>query len=1220
MIKATYADGKNVLYDYDTSNRLLTISNILQASARDTLTMTYGSGALVRTKSMQMNSGGSQVSKVNFTYGENSTTVTDHVGRWVTYQFNNGGNTTAVFNSVGQALYGRWAKDVSSSNRANQLLASSRLQDTIADEAPLSVNVTYPTGTPAPLVLDNRANLIQNASVETNLSGWTGTGTATGDGRVSAACAMTKLGSYAIKLVGAAKTAKRYSQTVTISGGANGDIVTFGGWIKCATVALDSKAYTDPNLQSSLPRRAGIQVELFNGSTSVAKKYIPANRGVRDWQFLSGSVQATGAYTKAVYSFVYEYEANTAFFDGAQLFRERFEYIYNYDSNGNLTSVKDLQGRTTTYAYNSSQDLTGITLPGGGHYSYTYNSHHDVTQSVTPLGVTTTSVYNNYGGKRYSYVTGGSDGREIRTSTTYSDNGNLVTETVGTDRKITRYTNDTERSLVTSVKNPRWYITTYSYDVMRRLIESSCEDSTVTNTYTDGLLTGITHNNTDTENTTYTLSYTTANLPLSVKVGNRTLTTRDYYTGRWTVKTQSYGNGDYWKHEYDISDILTKRYTNVTATAGLGFVYTYNSRNQLARLEKKLVTISGSSVSWGAVQSIEYYLYNAHEQLIRVVTTDGSNHVLSDIQWTLDNNDNVTGETVRYNVNGTLRTQTYSYAYNADQQLRETTYDNLKETITYDGYGRRSGKTVTRSGATRLQTGYTYLNVDNTNYTTEQIGTLTNTYNGTTLTHTYTYNANGSILTDTINGQTTEYTYDELERVKWEKNEAAGLAWFTTYDNGGNILKRTEFTYVNGETSNSHSINYVYGDSQWPDLLTSWNGLSITYDGIGNPTNYMGSTMEWQGGRQLKSVTRGNNILTFAYNDSGLRTEKTVGHVNDGPTVTKKYVWNGSRLMAEIGPEYSFYFNYNAIGEMIGFMCRVEDDGTGSSAETQYIFVKNQQGDVEKVIRSWDQTIVASYAYDAWGNPIEWSGPMAERNPIRYRGYYYDTETGFYYLQSRYYDPQTGRFINADGAITTGQGLMSYNMFAYCLDNPVNGVDFNGNFSTNNLMATDSGWYDGPDPIVKYNVPLYNQKGYNLCWAVSMLMRESYFSGEVLSDEQVIEHAKGMAKKKNTPLFWNSGLLFFRQGIKAQMDSIEDLAYILEMNGPVYAAYQNSSNVYNGHIVLVVGVDTIRGIVYTNNPWNYSGVQSFPEFKKGFIGPNGTEEGYSLRGIYIPWF
>ena len=70
---------------------------------------------------------------------------------------------------------------------------------------------------------------------------------------------------------------------------------------------------------------------------------------------------------------------------------------------------------------------------------------------------------------------------------------------------------------------------------------------------------------------------------------------------------------------------------------------------------------------------------------------------------------------------------------------------------------------------------------------------------------------------------------------------------------------------------------------------------------------------------------------------------------------------------------------------------------------------------------------------------------MAEINPLRYRGYYYDVETGFYYLQSRYYDPVVSRFINADSYASTGTGLLSYNMFAYCGNNPVNNSDPSGN-------------------------------------------------------------------------------------------------------------------------------------------------------------------------------
>jgi len=95
-------------------------------------------------------------------------------------------------------------------------------------------------------------------------------------------------------------------------------------------------------------------------------------------------------------------------------------------------------------------------------------------------------------------------------------------------------------------------------------------------------------------------------------------------------------------------------------------------------------------------------------------------------------------------------------------------------------------------------------------------------------------------------------------------------------------------------------------------------------------------------------------------------------------------------------------------------------------------------------------TIAACYTYDAWGRLLSSSGAMASINPIRYRGYYYDTETGLYYLQSRYYDPEVCRFINADAYASTGQGILGCNMFAYCGNNPVNRTDDEGNLSIPN--------------------------------------------------------------------------------------------------------------------------------------------------------------------------
>ena len=109
----------------------------------------------------------------------------------------------------------------------------------------------------------------------------------------------------------------------------------------------------------------------------------------------------------------------------------------------------------------------------------------------------------------------------------------------------------------------------------------------------------------------------------------------------------------------------------------------------------------------------------------------------------------------------------------------------------------------------------------------------------------------------------------------------------------------------------------------------------------------------------------------------------------------------------------------------------------------------NGQGDVVKLLHG-SNTTVAEYSYDAWGNILTVSAAqsddptIAAQNPLRYRGYYCDTETGFYYLQSRYYDPAVRRFLNADSYGSTGQGLLGYNMFAYCNNNPVACIDDSG--------------------------------------------------------------------------------------------------------------------------------------------------------------------------------
>ena len=118
-----------------------------------------------------------------------------------------------------------------------------------------------------------------------------------------------------------------------------------------------------------------------------------------------------------------------------------------------------------------------------------------------------------------------------------------------------------------------------------------------------------------------------------------------------------------------------------------------------------------------------------------------------------------------------------------------------------------------------------------------------------------------------------------------------------------------------------------------------------------------------------------------------------------------------------------------------------------------YYYLRNVQGDVIALYNSAGN-ISARYVYDSWGklvsvtnangNAITDPSHIANLNPIRYRGYYYDTETGLYYLQSRYYNPEMGRFLNADGILGVNKDILGYNLFTYCANNPVNRVDFSG--------------------------------------------------------------------------------------------------------------------------------------------------------------------------------
>lgn len=178
--------------------------------------------------------------------------------------------------------------------------------------------------------------------------------------------------------------------------------------------------------------------------------------------------------------------------------------------------------------------------------------------------------------------------------------------------------------------------------------------------------------------------------------------------------------------------------------------------------------------------------------------------------------------------------------------------------------------------------------------------------------------------------------------------------------------------------------------------------------------------------------------MQTSYDSNGMRTQKSVDVVK-----TNYYYDSNKNLIALVKGNDTLLFYYDSEGSATSF----------SYNGTMYFYVKNLQGDVIRII-DLAGTEVASYVYDAWGNIKDTKGEptIREINPIRYRGYVYDTESSLYYLQSRYYDPFTGRFLNADVYCDTGTDTtLSTNMFAYCENNSVNYID-NGGYAIKNMM------------------------------------------------------------------------------------------------------------------------------------------------------------------------
>ena len=687
--------------------------------------------------------------------------------------------------------------------------------------------------------------------------------------------------------------------------------------------------------------------------------------------------------------------------------------------------------------------MTSLTTTDNKAYNFTYydNNKHRLLSAVSvSSGVKNSFAYDDYGNLTETTVQKSDDtGRYIRQSTEYAYGGNYLYKSSNDRGYETTYHYNNTKGTLSSVTDPNDCTTSYEYDPNNdRMTTVSSDSSEVSYGYNNvGRLTSITS-----PSTNYTFGYDTWGNNTTVSIGNRTLVTNSYAANNGNLQSSRYGgenDGFTIGYSYDSLDRPTAKKYNGTAY----FTWRYNADGNVAGYSDNILDKTYT------------YTYDSLGRLLQAGCSDGSY-----IRTSYNDLDRSTS--LHYKYGGQKRDVYFGYSSkdNLPEYVKFGTGSAYQVTNAYDTLTRLYQKTyaVTGEGAEDVRADYSYINLD-ASRTTGVVRGIDYTYSFTsgsadliTYDRYYTYDESGNILTesvwmsgDTPNVLRENYTYDGKNQLTRHDSVTQGKSFKYYYDAAGNITSKKEYAYATGnlDETTATTVSYTYGDESWGDLLTSLTvsdadgnttDYGIAYDTIGNPTSYLGWSFDWTG-RSLTGATKGSQTLSFTYNSDGIRTSKTVNGTKT------EYLLNGTQILAQKTGSDVMWFFYDSTGTRIGVQ---------QGNVTAY-YMYNLQGDVVGLADAATGKIIAKYLYDAWGKcvSVENAGgyTIGTANPFRYRGYYYDNETGFYYLNSRYYNPEVGRFINADAFASTDiSGVLSTNMFAYCENNPVNRADFYGTF------------------------------------------------------------------------------------------------------------------------------------------------------------------------------
>ena len=287
------------------------------------------------------------------------------------------------------------------------------------------------------------------------------------------------------------------------------------------------------------------------------------------------------------------------------------------------------------------------------------------------------------------------------------------------------------------------------------------------------------------------------------------------------------------------------------------------------------------------------------------------------------------------------------------------------------------------------------------------------------------------------------YKYDEVGELIYSNNKSMDYIEEFAYDDSGNITTRKTAS----STLKNKTHIYKYEDMLWGDKLTAFDEKVIEYDSIGNPVKYGNTTYSWTNGRNLQTAKNDKYFVEFEYDANGLRSSKTVYDVKTlSPLYKYNYYW-GNGIM--VGYDYTDLISntHNVITYIIDNSGRYY--GYIINDRNIYIYERNPLNEIVALWHNGDR--ISEYSYSALGEFIlnENVDRNKNSNIMFYKDYIFDEELNMYYLKSRYYVPEWGRFLNADIYIDTGTGILGTNMFAYCENDPINYIDPTGFWKKN---------------------------------------------------------------------------------------------------------------------------------------------------------------------------